>query len=151
MAIEKIGWVKSIEWKTAPRGGKYIAATVLQEGEEKTRVQNVFDQFVDVFVEAHEKELLLTWTIEKKDDAKYWNIIAASLAGDALKSPDRPAVPRTEGQTRSQEIEENMWWKILGECIIRKDVDTSTPHGKALRAAFYAKMFSVLNITIETE
>ncbi len=53
--------------------------------------------------------------------------------------------------TRNDEITENMFWKLLGEAIFSKDIDTSKPYGKALRATFYAKMLSVLPIKIEKE
>ncbi len=69
--------------------------------------------------------------------------------------------PMTEGEKEKVEAEKpllkpsgeevGMWYKELGGMIRAKDIDLTTPHGKLLRKAYYAKMFQVLNIKIETK
>ena len=53
-------------------------------------------------------------------------------------------------QTTSGE-EKGMWWKELGECLRSGYIDRTTPEGKLLRKAYYAQMFTVLDIQIESK
>ena len=46
--------------------------------------------------------------------------------------------------------EKGMWWKELGEMLRAGDIDKTKPAGKFLRDAYYAQMFSVLDITVES-
>ncbi len=57
----------------------------------------------------------------------------------------------TKPPTRSEEIEEMVWWKLLGDAIFTKDIDVTKPEGKLIRDAFYVKMLSVLDIKIKKE
>lgn len=87
MAFEKTGWITNVLWKTGPKGGKYLTATVQVEGEEP-RDQSVFGDFMDAFVEANEKGRLLDYTIEKPEGSRYWNVTKASLAELDVASPE---------------------------------------------------------------
>lgn len=42
--------------------------------------------------------------------------------------------------------EKGLWCKELGEMLRGKDIDTTTAHGKLLRAWYYTEMFRVLEI-----
>lgn len=66
----------------------------------------------------------------------------------AETAPQKEETPKQEFKSRSEEIETNMWWKILADLIIHKEIDTTKPAGKLLRTALMAKMLSVLDIKI---
>ncbi len=53
--------------------------------------------------------------------------------------------PKTEPKPIAPQ-ERGLWCKELGEMLRGKDIDTKTPHGKLLRAWYYAEMFRVLEI-----
>ena len=73
-----------------------------------------------------------------------------------LAPPIKPTIlPEHEGiieeavkpQPSGQEV--GMWWKQLGDDLRSGHIDKSTPHGKLLRAKYFAQMFCVLSIKIE--
>ena len=66
-------------------------------------------------------------------------------------SEAKEALPRpAEVGTASPAPQElGMWWKELGECLRSGEIDKATPHGKLLRAAYYAQMFQVLSLKLE--
>ena len=51
--------------------------------------------------------------------------------------------------TKPSGQEVGLWWKEIGEMLRCGDIDTSKSHGKLVRAAYYAQMFSVLDIKFE--
>jgi len=75
--------------------------------------------------------------------------IVAIVGKEAKPDTGSSAKPSSEQDRRSQEISEHVWWKELGLCLRAGDIDKTKPAGKALRKAYYAKMFSVLDIKIE--
>lgn len=74
--------------------------------------------------------------IERTQEAK----VTEKQTGTPQITPQQPA---------PQEL--GMWWKELGECLRSGEIDKTTPHGKLLRAAYYAQMFQVLNLKIKKE
>ena len=80
----------------------------------------------------------------------------AKLVEGELPAPTKPEIlpehqaeidKALKGKPAPQEL--GMWWKELGEMIRAKDIDVTKPAGKALRAAYYAKMLSILDLKIE--
>lgn len=98
-------------------------------------------------------EVILEWAVNSHDTKNEY-IYSASQTGthyppDQLpKAPEHKSTPqKTESKaTIPSGQEQGMWWKELGEMIRAGDVDTKTPFGKALRLAYYAKMFIVLDL-----
>ncbi len=80
-----------------------------------------------------------------KTDQDTPRIERASEAKDESKQ-EAPVEP-SKSQPAPQEL--GMWWKELGECLRSDEIDKTTPHGKLLRAAYYAQMFQVLNLKVE--
>ena len=74
----------------------------------------------------------------------FFNVTGAETVKDALEA--KQAV-KSQGEERSgQEV--GMWWKQLGDDLRSGHIDKSTPEGKAMRAAYFAQMFSVLPIKL---
>lgn len=67
------------------------------------------------------------------------------------KPKTRDDIIRDNMEWKDQQIEKNMWYKELGEMLRAKDIDTSKPHGRLLRQAYYAKMFQVLGLEFKEE
>ncbi len=79
-------------------------------------------------------------------------IHAVDLVADELPDAVKPAIDMNPPQAHpvqpsGQEV--GMWWKQLGDDLRSGHIDKSMPQGKLLRAAYFAQMFSVLNIKIE--
>jgi len=99
----------------------------------------------------------------KLDKEDNWNCYDILLDGDALPPPVKPPIvesalpPKHEAEsapktaTKDEIIARHVWWKQLGDDLRSGHIDKTTETGKALRKAYFAEMFSVLDIKIEKE
>lgn len=113
---------------------------------------NIFDsEWVTILKVALDNKRIVDYTAET--DGKFENITSIKL-GEIADAPPKPtpssephpAPPPTQ-RPSGQEV--GLWWKEVGEMLRCGDIDTSKSHGKLVRAAYYAQMFSVLDIKFE--
>lgn len=117
--------------------GSYLKVT-----DKGGKTQNIFQEGLwNLFGDGMAVKLTLEQT------GKWWNVTAAEAVSEALakKAKEQPSNGYVSGE------EMGMWWKELGACIRSKDIDTSKPHGKALRTFFYAQMTHVLGFEFESK
>lgn len=60
----------------------------------------------------------------------------------------KPDTRESLEDVRAERIEKAVWWKQLGDRIGDKTITANTPEGKALRVAYFAEMFRVLDIKV---
>ena len=151
MAIEDTKSVQKIEAKAGGKSGTYWTVT-WADGKH----DNLFDKaLMDKCEEAQSNNLAVHYTKEKREGSRYFNIVSLNLVKDKLPPPQKPTSPPLQPgepipkKSKEQEIAEHVWWKELGSMIRAKDIDLDKPAGKLMRAAYYAKMLSVLDIKIK--
>ena len=81
-----------------------------------------------------------------RDYIHFVSLVEGELAPEVKATPAPPA-PNKPSPPSGQEV--GLWWKEVGEMLRCGDIDTSKSHGKLVRAAYYAQMFSVLDIKFE--
>jgi hypothetical protein len=68
-------------------------------------------------------------------------------------APESKSTPSKEvkytSDTRSQEIETNMWWKIVSDCLGNGVIDRKSTVGGIIERVFKVKMMQVLGIEVE--
>ncbi len=114
-------------------------------GNKRTKLFEVFQEGAEVqvgYAEYMQKEYIAT--AEQTGQHK-----------EVKAEPDKPK-PKTVSEEikdnmewKSDQITINMFWRILADLIMHKEIDTTKPAGKALRTALMAKMLSVLDIKVE--
>ena len=72
---------------------------------------------------------------------------AKQVAGEDLPAPVIPKVTPLPKEVSGQEV--GMWWKQLGDDLRSGHIDRNSSVGKALRLAYFAQMFRVLNINLK--
>ena len=99
---------------------------------------------------------------ELKLEGNYVNIDAYAILEKA-KPPethsgesegDKKLTPKETFQTeamRNNRIEQDMFWKELGESLRCGLVDRTTPRGKVLAGLYFSKMYEVLGIEFKEE
>lgn len=99
-----------------------------------------------------EKDKMVELVMQNKGtgSSPRWQVTDIKLAPIAeANEPERETSKKTRDDSRSAEIERNVWWKELGEWIRIKETPDESPYWKALRTVYFAKMFEVLNIKTE--
>lgn len=142
--------ITEITQETTSRGSPYRKIKgVSPDGKETTK--SIFDNLKDswplLVVGA-----ILDFKLEKR--GQYWNVVEIKPAKSSITSPNvsQPVEPQEESAPKQiteppvNPLERGMWWKELGECLRKGDIDKNTPQGKQLRTAYYKEMFRVLDI-----
>ncbi len=109
--------------------------------------------------------------VKEKNDRGFLNITEAKIvtAEDLPEPKELPKYPQDAPESkskpveepkstiipivdkRSQEIETNMWWKIVSDSLGNGVIDRKTPIGKTIERVFKTKMLDVLGIKVETK
>ena len=138
--IEEVIQVLNTEQKPGKKGPYLEVAYLNEKGEPHKR--NIFDQTLwNLFG----KDLWVKWQLEKEGD--WWNVKGAESVKEGIERLSQ--APREQFEDiRAERIEKAVWWKQLGDRIGDKTITASTPEGRALRVAYFAEMFRVLDIKI---
>lgn len=128
------------------------------------KIGNKRARLFDVFQEGAEVQVGYAEYMQKEYIATAEQTGIHNVAQQVAKLPSQKPIspPPQKGEppkTVSQEIKENMewksdqitinmFWRILADLIMHKEIDTTKSAGKALRTALMAKMLSVLDIKI---
>ena len=147
--MNKIITVKSTEMGTIQTGDN--------AGNPYMKVHGSDDKTYSIFQEGLWNVLQVGAAVQltlEKNQKGYWNVtdatsVAKELAGKEPKTVE--ASIRENMEWKDKQIEQKFWWGQLGECLRTKEIDKTTPHGKLLRAAYYAQMFQVLNLKVKKE
>lgn len=126
-------------WVTPAGGGDKVKI-----GEKRSQLHPLFEQG---------KAVMLHW--ETYRNRPY--VANAKLVEGELPPPVKPILPALEQAKIDADLREKpsgqevgLWWKEMGEWLRVKEFEKGAdPFWKSLRKAYFAQMFSVLNIKIE--
>ena len=149
MIEDNIEIVKSIQTKSG-RSGTYWRVTWQDE-----TTDNIFNgDWLPLLEQSQKGNHPLHFTKEKTEDSKYYNFKSLELAQeteDENQTAPKLSIEMNREDRREKGMQEEMFWKELGEMLRSGDIDKAKPTGKALRKLYYAKMFSVLEIKLKLE